>query len=128
MYPPLPNVPASTKCARCKGMVKQGARTFLVDGRVSRSIIFLQELLSRTLLETQKLDLMAEVSDLKIKLVGMEKEQSEYEEKQSKAEVSLTLFSFLGHLISLPLHVFKIWPLFYLCKMTLKSTGFLALK
>ncbi|XP_077786332.1 liprin-beta-2 isoform X11 [Podarcis muralis] len=45
-----------------------------------------QELLSRTLLETQKLDLMAEVSDLKIKLVGMEKEQSEYEEKQNKAE------------------------------------------
>ncbi|XP_072193661.1 liprin-beta-2 isoform X5 [Excalfactoria chinensis] len=45
-----------------------------------------QELLSRTSLETQKLDLMAEVSDLKIKLVGMEKEQSEYEEKQNKAE------------------------------------------
>uniref|UniRef100_A0A672V5F5 PPFIA binding protein 2 n=1 Tax=Strigops habroptila TaxID=2489341 RepID=A0A672V5F5_STRHB len=40
----------------------------------------------RTSLETQKLDLMAEVSDLKIKLVGMEKEQSEYEEKQTKAE------------------------------------------
>ncbi|XP_069713624.1 liprin-beta-2 isoform X5 [Phaenicophaeus curvirostris] len=45
-----------------------------------------QELLSRTSLETQKLDLMAEVSDLKIKLVSMEKEQSEYEEKQNKAE------------------------------------------
>ncbi|KAJ7344490.1 hypothetical protein JRQ81_000440 [Phrynocephalus forsythii] len=45
-----------------------------------------QELLSRTQLETQKLDLMAEVSDLKIKLVGMEKEQSDYEEKQNKAE------------------------------------------
>nr|XP_006125736.1 liprin-beta-2 isoform X5 [Pelodiscus sinensis] len=45
-----------------------------------------QELLSRTSLETQKLDLIAEVSDLKIKLVGMEKEQSECEEKQNKAE------------------------------------------
>ncbi|XP_077177988.1 liprin-beta-2 isoform X7 [Paroedura picta] len=54
-----------------------------------------QELLSRTLLETQKLDLMAEVSDLKIKLVGMEKEQSEYEEKQSKAE---SLLQELKHL------------------------------
>lgn len=53
-----------------------------------------QELLSRTSLETQKLDLMAEVSDLKIKLVGMEKEQSEYEEKQNKAEVSFLLLSF----------------------------------
>lgn len=66
----------------------------MVDGGVNASVLFLQELLSRTLLETQKLDLMAEVSDLKIKLVGMEKEQSEYEEKQNKAEVSLTLFSF----------------------------------
>ncbi|XP_063253688.1 liprin-beta-2 isoform X4 [Prinia subflava] len=48
-----------------------------------------QELLSRTSLETQKLDLMAEVSDLKIKLVGMEKEHSEYEEKQNKAEAEI---------------------------------------
>ncbi|KAL8169821.1 UNVERIFIED_CONTAM: hypothetical protein K2H54_058345 [Gekko kuhli] len=57
--------------------------------------LFPRELLSRTLLETQKLDLMAEVSDLKIKLVGMEKEQSEYEEKQSKAE---SLLQELKHL------------------------------
>ncbi|XP_067152263.1 liprin-beta-2 isoform X4 [Apteryx mantelli] len=54
-----------------------------------------QELLNRTSLETQKLDLMAEVSDLKIKLVGMEKEQSEYEEKQNKAE---SLLQELRHL------------------------------
>lgn len=41
---------------------------------------------------------MAEVSDLKIKLVGMEKEQSEYEEKQNKAEVSffISLCSFFS--------------------------------
>ncbi|XP_025065061.1 liprin-beta-2 isoform X2 [Alligator sinensis] len=52
-----------------------------------------QELLSRTSLETQKLDLMGEVSDLKIKLVGMEKEQSEYEEKQNKAESVVNLIS-----------------------------------
>uniref|UniRef100_A0A8C9KC86 PPFIA binding protein 2 n=1 Tax=Panthera tigris altaica TaxID=74533 RepID=A0A8C9KC86_PANTA len=44
------------------------------------------ELLSRTSLETQKLDLMTEVSELKLKLVGMEKEQREQEEKQRKAE------------------------------------------
>ena len=48
----------------------------------------LQELLSRTSLETQKLNLMTEVSELKLKLVGMEKEQKEQEEKQKKAEVS----------------------------------------
>lgn len=47
-----------------------------------------QELLSRTSLETQKLDLMTEVSELKLKLVGMEKEQREQEDKQRKAEVS----------------------------------------
>ncbi|XP_012581023.1 PREDICTED: liprin-beta-2 isoform X2 [Condylura cristata] len=45
-----------------------------------------QELLSRTSLETQKLDLITEVSELKLKLVGMEKEQREQEEKQRKAE------------------------------------------
>lgn len=45
-----------------------------------------QELLSRTSLETQKLDLMTEVSELKLKLVGMEKEQKEQEDKQRKAE------------------------------------------
>lgn len=64
-------------------------------------LLCFQELLSRTSLETQKLDLMAEVSDLKIKLVGMEKEQSEYEEKQNKAEVSffrLIFFFFFSYL------------------------------
>ncbi|XP_055138530.1 liprin-beta-2 isoform X12 [Symphalangus syndactylus] len=45
-----------------------------------------KELLSHTSLETQKLDLMTEVSELKLKLVGMEKEQREQEEKQRKAE------------------------------------------
>uniref|UniRef100_A0A8C9SN13 PPFIA binding protein 2 n=1 Tax=Scleropages formosus TaxID=113540 RepID=A0A8C9SN13_SCLFO len=45
-----------------------------------------QELLSRTSLETQKLDLMDEVSYLKLKLVGMEEAQSNGEDKQHKAE------------------------------------------
>ncbi|XP_064170063.1 liprin-beta-2b isoform X9 [Anguilla rostrata] len=45
-----------------------------------------QELLSRTSLETQKLDLMDEVSYLKLKLVGMEEEQDEGESRQHKAE------------------------------------------
>ncbi|XP_074853426.1 liprin-beta-2 isoform X2 [Carettochelys insculpta] len=52
-----------------------------------------QELLSRTSLETQKLDLITEVSDLKIKLVGMEKDQSDYEEKHNKAESVVNLIS-----------------------------------
>ncbi|XP_078004490.1 liprin-beta-2 isoform X16 [Phascolarctos cinereus] len=45
-----------------------------------------QELLSRTSLEAQKLELTAEVSELKLRLVGMEREQREQEEKQRKAE------------------------------------------
>ncbi|XP_045698428.1 liprin-beta-2 isoform X2 [Phyllostomus hastatus] len=52
-----------------------------------------QELMSRTSLETQKLDLMTEVSELKLKLVGMEKEQREQEEKQRKAESVLNVIS-----------------------------------
>lgn len=46
-----------------------------------------QELLSRTSLETQKLDLMAEISNLKIKLVGLEKEKNDCEESHNKAEM-----------------------------------------
>uniref|UniRef100_A0A8D2C9R0 PPFIA binding protein 2 n=1 Tax=Sus scrofa TaxID=9823 RepID=A0A8D2C9R0_PIG len=53
----------------------------------------LQQLLSRTSLETQKLDLLTEVSELKLKLVGMEKEQREQEEKQKKAESVLNVIS-----------------------------------
>ncbi|CAH2326063.1 liprin-beta-2 isoform X1 [Pelobates cultripes] len=45
-----------------------------------------QELSSRTSLETQKLDLMAEISDLKIKLAGLEKDKNSYEESHNKAE------------------------------------------
>ncbi|KAM8939172.1 liprin-beta-2 [Pelodytes ibericus] len=52
-----------------------------------------QELLSRTSLETQKLDLMAEISNLKIKLVGLEKEQNDYEESQNKAESIVNLIN-----------------------------------
>ena len=68
-----------------------GAGVVLVAMGVYDSEIWfcLQELLSRTSLETQKLDLMTEVSELKLKLVGMEKEQREQEEKQRKAEVSV---------------------------------------
>ncbi|NXV48020.1 LIPB1 protein, partial [Uria aalge] len=40
-----------------------------------------QELLSRTSLETQKLDLMAEISTLKLKLTSVEKDSLEYEDR-----------------------------------------------
>ncbi|XP_039617593.1 liprin-beta-1b isoform X15 [Polypterus senegalus] len=40
-----------------------------------------QELLSRTALETQKLDLMAEVSNLKLKLTAMEKDRLDLDER-----------------------------------------------
>ncbi|XP_075408049.1 liprin-beta-1 isoform X2 [Tenrec ecaudatus] len=40
-----------------------------------------QELLSRTALETQKLDLMAEVSNLKLKLTAVEKDRLDYEDR-----------------------------------------------
>ncbi|XP_048463400.1 liprin-beta-1b isoform X6 [Rhincodon typus] len=48
-----------------------------------------QELLSRTSLETQKLDLMAEVSNLKIKLSALEKDKLEYEERYKDTEDEL---------------------------------------
>ncbi|XP_066439368.1 liprin-beta-2 isoform X2 [Eleutherodactylus coqui] len=52
-----------------------------------------QELLSRTSLETQKLDLMAEISNLKIKLVGLEKEKNDCQESQTKAESVVNLIN-----------------------------------
>ncbi|XP_040291875.1 liprin-beta-1 isoform X13 [Bufo bufo] len=45
-----------------------------------------QELLSRTSLETQKLDLMAEISTLKLKLTAVEKDRSDYEERHKDTE------------------------------------------
>nr|XP_019959713.1 PREDICTED: liprin-beta-1-like [Paralichthys olivaceus] len=58
-----------------------------------------QELISRTSLETQKLDLMDEVSCLKLKLVGMEEThtdtqpQDAVDTKQNKAECVVNLIS-----------------------------------
>uniref|UniRef100_A0A673GV33 Liprin-beta-2-like n=1 Tax=Sinocyclocheilus rhinocerous TaxID=307959 RepID=A0A673GV33_9TELE len=54
-----------------------------------------QELLSRTSLETQKLELMDEVSYLKLKLVGMEEEHNHIDEQQKhhKAESVVNLIS-----------------------------------
>ncbi|XP_078139086.1 liprin-beta-2b isoform X2 [Centroberyx gerrardi] len=66
---------------------------------VSTEEMLQQELLSRTSLETQKLDLMDEVSFLKLKLVGMEEThpdthpQDPAESKQDKAECVVNLIS-----------------------------------
>ncbi|XP_072519436.1 liprin-beta-2b isoform X7 [Salminus brasiliensis] len=56
---------------------------------ISTEEMLQQELLSRTSLETQKLDLMDEVSYLKLKLVSMEEEHghTDGDDKQHKAEV-----------------------------------------
>ena len=58
---------------------------------------FSQELMSRTSLETQKLDLMDEVSFLKLKLVGIEETHTNTQQpdpsdtEQNKAEVCVCL-------------------------------------
>uniref|UniRef100_A0A8D1IE95 PPFIA binding protein 1 n=1 Tax=Sus scrofa TaxID=9823 RepID=A0A8D1IE95_PIG len=48
-----------------------------------------QELLSRTSLETQKLDLMAEISNLKLKLTAVEKDRLDYEDRFRDTEEEL---------------------------------------
>lgn len=57
---------------------------------VNNSVLFIsnQELLSRTTLETQKLDLMAEISTLKLKLTSVEKDRLDYEDRFRDTEVS----------------------------------------
>ncbi|XP_066561522.1 liprin-beta-1b isoform X6 [Amia ocellicauda] len=52
-----------------------------------------QELLSRTALETQKLDLMAEVSNLKLKLTAMEKDRLDFDERFRDSESLHNLIS-----------------------------------
>ncbi|XP_047678576.1 liprin-beta-2 isoform X2 [Tachysurus fulvidraco] len=52
-----------------------------------------QELLSRTAFESQKLNLMDEVSSLNLKLVNMEERQSPSTERQHKAESVVNLIS-----------------------------------
>ncbi|XP_048156490.1 liprin-beta-1 isoform X8 [Corvus hawaiiensis] len=49
-----------------------------------------QELLSRTTLETQKLDLMAEISTLKLKLTSVEKDRLDYEDRFRDTEDELS--------------------------------------
>ncbi|XP_050956002.1 liprin-beta-2b isoform X6 [Labeo rohita] len=62
---------------------------------ISTEEMLQQELLSRTSLETQKLELMDEVSYLKLKLVGMEEEHNhiDEQEKHHKAESVVNLIS-----------------------------------
>ncbi|XP_069048865.1 liprin-beta-1b isoform X4 [Lepisosteus oculatus] len=52
-----------------------------------------QELLSRTALETQKLDLMAEVSNLKLKLTALEKDRLDFDERFRDSESLHNLIS-----------------------------------
>lgn len=65
----------------------------MAHASVHATVCFSQELLSRTSLETQKLDLVDEVSFLKLKLVSMEETHSSSQPKepadtdQRKAEV-----------------------------------------
>ncbi|XP_031421179.1 liprin-beta-2b isoform X3 [Clupea harengus] len=63
---------------------------------ISTEEMLQQELLSRTSLETQKLDLMDEVSYLKLKMVGMEEEPqspANSDDRQHKAESVVNLIS-----------------------------------
>uniref|UniRef100_A0A4X2KC89 PPFIA binding protein 1 n=1 Tax=Vombatus ursinus TaxID=29139 RepID=A0A4X2KC89_VOMUR len=63
---------------------KEGLRCQVPDSTAETLIEWLQsqmELLSRTSLETQKLDLMAEVSNLKLKLTSVEKDRLDYEDR-----------------------------------------------
>ena len=54
---------------------------------MSFAVFSRQELISRTTLETHKLDLMAEISNLKLKLATSEKDRREGDEKLGKSQV-----------------------------------------
>ncbi len=50
-------------------------------------VVYFQELVSRTALETHKLDLMAEISTLKLKLATCDKDRRQMEDKLHMAQV-----------------------------------------
>ncbi|MGH0143158.1 UNVERIFIED_CONTAM: hypothetical protein FKN15_041351, partial [Acipenser sinensis] len=54
-----------------------------------------QELLSRSALETQKLDLMAEISNLKLKMTAMEKDRLDFDERFRDSESLMAKLSSL---------------------------------
>ncbi|XP_018431939.1 PREDICTED: liprin-beta-1 [Nanorana parkeri] len=56
-----------------------------------------QELLSRTTLETQKLDLMAEISTLKLKLTAVENDHTDFEDKYKDTEGLMQEMNELRH-------------------------------
>lgn len=81
------------------------------------SVLFLfilnQELLSRTSLETQKLDLMAEISTLKLKLTSVEKDRLDYEDRFRDTEVSKTQLNKLWKLCVASRYLKISWEFFF---------------
>lgn len=75
-----------------KGPLAAEINDWFLSPWMNNSVLFLlisnQELLSRTSLETQKLDLMAEISNLKLKLTSVEKDRLDYEDRFRDTEVS----------------------------------------
>ena len=51
------------------------------------TVVYFQELLTRSSLETHKLDLMAEISSLKIRLATAENERREMEDRLKHSQV-----------------------------------------
>ena len=69
-------------------------------------ILLLQELLCRTSLETQKLELMSEVSTLKLKLNSMDKERLNFDDRFRDSEVhKLLLWIGILSVFSLTQHI-----------------------
>ena len=59
-------------------------------------MFLLQDLLNKSSLETHKLDLMAEISNLKLKLASADRERQEMRQSLLQAEVrTRTVFPFL---------------------------------
>jgi len=82
---------------------------------MNNSVLFIlnQELLSRTSLETQKLDLMAEISTLKLKLTSVEKDRLDYEDRFRDTEVSKTLLNKLWKLCVASRYLKISWEYFF---------------
>ena len=98
----MPLASSPGRCGVAPDFIDQSAhQSASLLGKLTSACVccLLQELLTHTSLETHKLDLMAEISSLKLKLAAAEKDRRELDERCRSAQVSGRARNAMGGLL-----------------------------